>query len=61
MDETFSAQDSEHKALVVDAIKRVSDRFKKVIVITHDDSLIGSFPQLISVSRNEERLSIEIS
>jgi exonuclease SbcC len=58
MDETFSNQDYEHKELVIEAIKRVSGRFKKVIVITHDESLLGAFPQVINLSRNDAEVEV---
>lgn len=61
MDETFNDQDSEHKPLVIDAIKAISDRFKKVIVITHDETLLGAFPRVINLSRGESGLTVEVS
>jgi exonuclease SbcC len=60
MDETFSNQDTEHKELVMDAIKQVSGRFQKVLVITHDESLVGAFPQVINLSRDDSRLLVEV-
>jgi exonuclease SbcC len=61
MDETFSNQDAEHKELVIKSIKRVSDRFKKVIVITHDESLLGAFPQVINLSKDDAGLEVLVA
>lgn len=48
-DEIFGSQDTEHRGLVIEAIKAVSDRFKKVLVITHIEQAQGMFEQQIII------------
>jgi len=47
MDEVFGSQDSEHRELVIDAIKSVADRFKLVLVISHITETQAAFDQQI--------------
>ncbi|EGO63590.1 AAA family ATPase [Acetonema longum] len=54
IDEALSNQDAKHRQMVVDAIKNVADRFKKVIVITHDPELMDAFGQSIQFSIKED-------
>lgn len=48
-DEIFGSQDAEHRELVIEAIKAVSDRFKKVLIITHIEQAQGMFEQQIVI------------
>ncbi|NMA64549.1 MAG: SMC family ATPase, partial [Syntrophomonadaceae bacterium] len=47
MDEVFGSQDSQHRELVIDAIKSVADRFKLVLVISHITEMQAAFDQQI--------------
>jgi exonuclease SbcC len=47
MDEVFGSQDSEHRELVIDAIKSVADRFKLVLVISHITETQSAFDQQV--------------
>ena len=46
-DEIFGSQDSQHRDLVIDAIKSVADRFKLVLVISHITETQAAFDQQI--------------
>jgi exonuclease SbcC len=50
MDEVLSSQDSEHRQMVIDAIKAVAGRFKKVLMITHIETARAMFDQQIVMS-----------
>ncbi len=52
MDEVFGSQDSEHRELVIDAIKSVADRFKLVLVISHITETQAAFDQQIVLGEN---------
>ncbi|MNP39002.1 hypothetical protein D3C76_1325540 [compost metagenome] len=47
IDEGLGSQDAEHRALVLDSIKSVSSRFKRVLVITHIEDAQAAFDQVI--------------
>ncbi len=61
LDEGIGSQDAEHRAMVLDAIKHVSDRFKKVLVITHIEEAQGAFPQQIHLERTDDRVEARVS
>ena len=48
-DELLSSQDPEHRELVIDAIKAVSDRFKMVLIISHIPEVQEAFDQKIRI------------
>ena len=50
IDEGIGSQDKEHKALVVDAIRNISGRFKKVFLVTHIEDVLESFLQQVVFS-----------
>lgn len=52
MDEVFGSQDSQHRELVIDAIKSVADRFKLVLVISHITEMQAAFDQQIVLGEN---------
>ena len=52
MDEVFGSQDSQHRDLVIDAIKSVADRFKLVLVISHITETQAAFDQQIVLGEN---------
>ncbi|WP_410771007.1 hypothetical protein [Fontibacillus sp. BL9] len=47
IDEGLGSQDAEHRALVLESIKSVSNRFKRVLVITHIEDAQAAFDQVI--------------
>lgn len=47
IDEGLGSQDGEHRTLVLEAIKNVASRFKKVLVITHIEEAQAVFEQQI--------------
>lgn len=49
-DEIFGSQDSEHRNLVIEAIKAVASRFKKILVISHITETQTAFDQQIVLS-----------
>ncbi|MFD0682403.1 MULTISPECIES: AAA family ATPase [unclassified Paenibacillus] len=61
IDEGLGSQDGEHRALVLEAIKSVADRFKKVLVITHIEEAQAVFDQLIHVHNELEEAQVKIA
>ncbi len=49
-DEIMSSQDTEHRQLVIDAIKAIAGRFKKILVISHIPETQAAFDQRIILS-----------
>jgi len=49
-DEVMSSQDPEHRQLIIDAIKAVSNRFKMILVISHIPEIQSAFDQRIILS-----------
>ncbi|QTH44928.1 SMC family ATPase [Cohnella sp. LGH] len=47
IDEGLGSQDAEHRALVLESIKSVANRFKRVLVITHIEDAQAAFDQVI--------------
>ncbi|MBN1230985.1 MAG: SMC family ATPase [Anaerolineales bacterium] len=52
IDEGFGSQDEMGRQRLIEAINMVKDDFKKILVITHIDSLKDAFPNRIEVSKN---------
>ncbi len=61
IDEGLGSQDAEHRALVLEAIKAVADRFKKVFVITHIEEAKSFFDQVIYVEPNGAGTEVKVS
>lgn len=61
VDEGLGSQDSEHRGLVLESIRSVADRFRKVLVITHIEEAQGVFPQQIRFERNSEEVEVTVS
>lgn len=61
IDEGLGSQDKAHRDLVLDSIRSVADRFRKVLVITHIEEAQGVFPQQIAVRPNGEKVEVEVS
>lgn len=51
LDEVFGSQDAEHRELIIDSLKAVSNRFKQVLVISHIEQAQAAFPQQIIMSK----------
>ncbi|MFA7171565.1 MAG: SMC family ATPase, partial [Candidatus Paceibacterota bacterium] len=49
-DELFGSQDKEHIDLVIQALKAIAPRFKKVLIITHIETAQAMFDQQIVIS-----------
>jgi len=49
-DELFGSQDKEHTELVIQALKAIAPRFKKVLIITHIETAQAMFDQQIVMS-----------
>lgn len=47
IDEGLGSQDAEHRSLVLESIKSVASRFKRVLVITHIEDAQAAFDQVI--------------
>lgn len=58
LDEGIGSQDAEHRAMVLEAIKNVSGRFRKVLVITHIEEAQGVFPQQIRLTRKDDIVEV---
>jgi exonuclease SbcC len=52
LDETCAPLDAQGRALFVDCLGRISDRFATVLVVTHVDELKELFPYRYEVSKN---------
>ncbi len=52
LDETCAPLDAQGRALFVDCLERISDRFATVLVVTHVDELKELFPYRYEVSKN---------
>lgn len=61
IDEGLGSQDREHRDLVLEAIRSVADRFRKVLVITHIEEASGVFPQQIHFVRDGENVTVEVA
>jgi exonuclease SbcC len=60
LDEGIGSQDAEHRALVLEAIKAISERFAMLLVITHIDEAVGMFPQKINIARREGEVEVHV-
>jgi exonuclease SbcC len=60
LDEGIGSQDAEHRALVLEAIKAISERFAMLLVITHIDEAVGMFPQKINIARREGGVEVYV-
>lgn len=60
LDEGIGSQDAEHRSMVLEAIKNVSGRFKKVFVITHIEEAQGAFEQQIRLTRHDDEVEVVI-
>jgi exonuclease SbcC len=60
LDETCSPLDAQGRALFVDCLGRISDRFATVLVVTHMDELKELFPYRYEVSKNGQGSTVNL-
>lgn len=61
IDEGLGSQDAEHRGLVLESIKAVADRFKKVLVITHIEEAQAVFEQQIFFENTEAGIDVKVA
>lgn len=61
IDEGLGSQDAEHRGLVLESIKAVADRFKKVLVITHIEEAQAVFEQQIFFENTEAGVDVKVA
>jgi exonuclease SbcC len=61
IDEGLGSQDAEHRGLVLESIKAVADRFKKVLVITHIEEAQAVFEQQIYFENTEAAVRVNVA
>lgn len=60
IDEGFGSQDESGRQRLIEAINAVADKFEKILVVTHIESLKDAFPTRIEVSKTENGSTISI-
>ncbi|MGO4498841.1 AAA family ATPase [Paenibacillus sp. 2RAB27] len=61
IDEGLGSQDAEHRGLVLESIKAVADRFKKVLVITHIEEAQAVFEQQIYFENTDAAVRVNVA
>ncbi|MFD0868798.1 AAA family ATPase [Paenibacillus residui] len=61
IDEGLGSQDAEHRALVLESIKSVSSRFKRVLVITHIEDAQAAFDQVIRFDNADGGVEVQVA
>lgn len=61
IDEGLGSQDAEHRALVLEAIKSVAGRFRRVLVITHIEDAQAAFDQVIRFSNSDGGVEVLVA
>jgi exonuclease SbcC len=61
VDEGLGSQDAGHRDLVLEAIKKVADRFKKTFVITHIEAAQAVFEQQIYLEKRNGQLEVKVA
>ncbi|WP_240421621.1 AAA family ATPase [Paenibacillus periandrae] len=61
IDEGLGSQDAEHRALVLESIKEVAGRFKKVLVITHIEDAQTAFDQVIRFDNADGGVEVHVA
>lgn len=61
IDEGLGSQDAEHRALVLESIKSVSSRFKRVLVITHIEDAQAAFDQVIRFENSDGGVGVQVA
>lgn len=60
IDEGLGSQDREHRELVLEAIRNVAGRFRRVFVITHVEEAQEAFPQQIRFDRTPRGVEVTV-
>lgn len=61
IDEGLGSQDAEHRALVLEAIKSVAGRFRRVLVITHIEDAQAAFDQIIRFKNADGGVEVQVA
>jgi exonuclease SbcC len=61
IDEGLGSQDAEHRALVLEAIKSVAGRFRRVLVITHIEDAQAAFDQVIRFENADGGVEVQVA
>lgn len=61
IDEGLGSQDAEHRALVLESIKSVASRFRRVLVITHIEDAQAAFDQVIRFSNSDGGVEVLVA
>ncbi|MGP0583670.1 hypothetical protein [Paenibacillus timonensis] len=61
IDEGLGSQDAEHRALVLEAIKSVAGRFRRVLVITHIEDAQAAFDQVIRFDNSDGGVEVFVA
>ncbi len=61
IDEGLGSQDVEHRALVLEAIKSVAGRFRRVLVITHIEDAQAAFDQVIRFENADGGVEVQVA
>jgi exonuclease SbcC len=61
IDEALASQDSEHKELVLEAVRSIKGRFRQILIITHLEDVKDAFGQQIRFERNGENVEVTVS
>lgn len=61
IDEGLGSQDAEHRALVLESIKSVAARFKRVLVITHIEDAQAAFDQVIRFDNTDGGVAVDVA
>lgn len=61
IDEGLSSQDSEHRELVLEAIRSIKGRFRQILIITHLEEVKDAFGQQIRFERKGEEVEVTVS
>jgi exonuclease SbcC len=61
IDEGLGSQDAEHRALVLESIKSVATRFKRVLVITHIEDAQAAFDQVIRFDNSDGGVAVHVA
>jgi len=61
VDEGLGSQDAEHRALVLESIKAVADRFRKTFIITHIEEAKSHIDQVIYIEPGERATEIRVA
>ena len=57
LDEIFGSQDAHRKVAIMEALNRLSKKFRQIILITHIDDVKDTLENIVEVSENEEGIS----